>query len=68
MIEYILEPFKYDFMIRSLITAISSGIMLSALGPFTINKNMGFMADAMAHATLPIIAVGVFLGLSLIHI
>jgi len=65
MIEYILEPFKYDFMIRSLITAISSGIMLSALGPFTINKNMGFMADAMAHATLPIIAVGVFLGFSI---
>tara|TARA_B100000676_G_scaffold45699_1_gene44102 strand:- start:1228 stop:1953 length:726 start_codon:yes stop_codon:yes gene_type:complete len=26
---------------------------------------MGFMADAMAHATLPIIAVGVFLGFSI---
>ena len=65
IIEYILEPFKYDFMIRSIITAVSSGIMLSALGPFTINRNMGFMADAMAHATLPIIAVGVFLGFSI---
>ena len=65
IIEYILEPFKYDFMIRSIITAASSGIMLSALGPFTINRNMGVMADAMAHATLPIIAVGVFLGFSI---
>ena len=65
IIEYILEPFKYYFMIRSIITAASSGIMLSALGPFTINRNMGFMADAMAHATLPIIAVGVFLGFSI---
>ena len=65
IIEYILEPFKYDFMIRSIITAASSGVMLSALGPFTINRNMGFMADAMAHATLPIIAVGVFLGFSI---
>jgi len=52
-------------MIRSLITAIASGTMLSILGPFVINKNMGFMADAMAHATLPIIAVGVFLGFSI---
>ena len=26
---------------------------------------MGFMADAMAHATLPIIAVGVFFGFSI---
>ena len=65
MIDVILEPFKYDFMIRSLITAIASGAMLSTLGPFTINRNMGFMADAMAHATLPIIAVGVFLGFSI---
>ena len=39
--------------------------MLSLLGPFAINRNMGFMADAMAHATLPIIAVGVFLGFSI---
>ena len=65
MIEILLEPFKYDFMTRSLITAIASGAMLSTLGPFTINRNMGFMADAMAHATLPIIAVGVFLGFSI---
>ena len=52
-------------MIRSLVTAIASGAMLSLLGPFAINRNMGFMADAMAHATLPIIAVGVFLGFSI---
>ena len=65
MIDILLEPFKYDFMIRSLVTAIASGAMLSLLGPFVINRNMGFMADAMAHATLPIIAVGVFLGFSI---
>ena len=39
--------------------------MLPVLGTFTINRNMGFMADAMAHATLPIIAVGVFFGFSI---
>ena len=65
MIEIIIEPFKYEFMMRSLITATASGIMLSILGPFAINRNLGFMADAMAHATLPIIAVGVFLGFSI---
>jgi len=65
LIELILDPLKYDFMIRSLITAFASGAMLSILGPFAINRNMGFMADAIAHATLPIIAVGVFLGFSI---
>ena len=65
MIELLIDPFKYEFMVRSVITAVASGIMLSTLGPFAINRNMGFMADAMAHATLPIIAVGVFLGFSI---
>ena len=64
-LEHLIEPFKYEFMIRSLITSIISGIMLPMLGSFTINRNMGFMADAMAHATMPIIAVGVFFGFSL---
>ena len=64
-IETFIEPLKYDFMVRALITAILSGVMLSVLGSFTINKNMGFMADAMAHSTLPIIAVGVFFGFSI---
>ena len=65
MIEILIEPFQYEFMTRSIVTAIGSGVMLSLLGPFAINRNMGFMADAMAHATLPIIAVGVFLGFSI---
>ena len=64
-IEFLIEPLKYDFMVRALITSFLSGIMLSVLGSFTINKNMGFMADAMAHVTLPIIAVGVFFGFSI---
>ena len=64
-IETFIEPLKYDFMVRALITAILSGVMLSVLGSFTINKNMGFIADAMAHSTLPIIAVGVFFGFSI---
>ena len=65
MIEILIEPFQYEFMTRSIVTAIGSGVMLSLLGPFAINRNMGFMADAMAHATLPIIALGVFLGFNI---
>ena len=63
--ELLIDPFQYDFMIRALIAAIFCGATLSTLGSFTINRNMGFMADAMAHATLPIIALGVFLGFSI---
>ena len=64
-IEILTDPLRYEFMVRALITALLSGVMLSILGSFTINKNMGFMADAIAHSTLPIIAVGVFFGFSI---
>jgi len=63
--ELLIDPFQYDFMVRALVAALFSGIILSLLGTFTINRSMGFMADAMAHATLPIIAVGVFFGFSI---
>jgi iron/zinc/copper transport system permease protein len=63
--ELLIDPFQYDFMVRALVAALFSGITLSLLGTFTINRSMGFMADAMAHATLPIIAVGVFFGFSI---
>ena len=63
--EILIVPFQYDFMIRALIASVFCGVTLSTLGAFTINRNMGFMADAMAHATLPIIAVGVFFGFSI---
>ena len=43
-LEYLIEPFKYEFMLRSLVTAIISGMMLPMLGSFTINKNMGFLS------------------------
>ena len=52
--ELLIDPFQYDFMIRALIAAVFCGATLSTLGTFTINRNMGFMADAMAHATLPV--------------
>ena len=63
--ELLIDPFQYDFMVRALVAALFSGITLSLLGTFTITRSMGFMADAMAHATLPIIAVGVFFGFSI---
>ena len=44
-VEILLEPFKYDFMIRSFVAALLSGTMLSVLGTFTINKNMGWCDD-----------------------
>jgi|TARA_B100001750_G_scaffold55086_1_gene41956 manganese/iron transport system permease protein len=52
-------------MIRSLIVAVSVGVILPVLGSYVINRNLGFMGDAMAHASLPGLAFGLLIGVSI---
>ena len=64
--EYIYEPFSYAFMIRSLIVAVSVGLMLPLLGSYVINRNLGFMGDAIAHASLPALVFGLLIGVNIL--
>ena len=64
--EYIYEPFSYGFMLRSLMVAISVGLMLPVLGAYVINRNLGFMGDAIAHASLPALVLGLLIGVSVL--
>ena len=63
-IEILYEPFTYDFMVRSLIVAVLVGVMLPLLGAYVINRNMEFIGDAIAHASLPGLIIGLVLGVS----
>ena len=63
-IEVLYEPFTYDFMVRSLIVAVLVGVMLPLLGAYVINRNMEFIGDAIAHASLPGLIIGLILGVS----
>ena len=64
MFETLLEPFSYSFMIRSFLISIFVGISLPMIGSFVINRNLGFMGDAIAHASLPVLVIGAVLGAS----
>ena len=64
-LEYLYEPFSYGFMVRSLIVAVSGGVMLPLLGSYVINRNLGFMGDAIAHASLPALVFGLLIGVSI---
>tara|TARA_B100000686_G_scaffold200260_1_gene207157 strand:- start:632 stop:1459 length:828 start_codon:yes stop_codon:yes gene_type:complete len=64
-LEYLYEPFSYGFMVRSLIVAVSVGVMLPLLGSYVINRNLGFMGDAIAHASLPALVFGLLIGVSI---
>ena len=64
MLESLFEPFSYSFMIRSFLISIFVGISLPMIGSFVINRNLGFMGDAIAHASLPVLVIGAVLGAS----
>lgn len=58
----LLEPFQYDFMLRSFAAAIMVGIVCSVIGTYMVVRSMAFLGDALAHAVLPGIAIAYIFG------
>ncbi len=62
MINWLIEPMQYAFMVRGLIAAILVGIVCAVVGTYVVLRGMAFFGDALAHAILPGIAVGYLVG------
>lgn len=62
MIEQLLLPLQYSFMVRGLIAASLVGIVCAVVGAYVVLRGMAFFGDALAHAILPGIAVGYLAG------
>lgn len=68
MIEWLLEPLRYGFVVRGLIAGILTGIACAVLSAFVVWRGMAFIGDAMAHAILPgivlafVVNIGLFFG------
>lgn len=60
--EILLEPFRYDFMLRSFAAAVMVGIVCSVIGTYVVVRSMAFLGDALAHAVLPGIAIAYIFG------
>jgi ABC-type Mn2+/Zn2+ transport system permease subunit len=58
MLEWLIAPLRYPFMIRGLIAAMSVGALCSVVGAFVVLRGMTLIGDALAHAILPGLAVG----------
>ncbi len=58
LIQLILEPLSYPFMVRGLAAAVMVGIVCSLVGTYVVLRGMAFFGDALAHAILPGVAVG----------
>jgi manganese/iron transport system permease protein len=62
MIDLILEPLSYPFMVRGLIAAVMVGTVCALVGAYVVLRGMTFFGDALAHAILPGVAAGYLLG------
>lgn len=55
---FLLEPLKYEFMMRGMIAAVLVGIVCAVAGTYVVLRGMAFFGDALAHTILPGIAIG----------
>ena len=64
MIDHVIGPFQYGFMVRALIVSVLVGVMCPVLGAYVIARGRAFMGDALAHSVLPGMVVAFLLGIS----
>lgn len=62
IIDWLLEPLGFDFVVRALIAAVAVGIVCSVLGTYIVLRGMAFFGDAMAHTILPGVVVAFLIG------
>ncbi|MCS7286547.1 MAG: metal ABC transporter permease [Anaerolineae bacterium] len=62
MMDFLLAPLVYPFMVRALIASIIVGIVCGVVGSYVVLRGMAFLGDALAHSILPGVAIGYLLG------
>jgi manganese/iron transport system permease protein len=62
MIDFLLEPLQYAFMVRGLIAAVLVGVVCAIVGTYVVLRGMAFFGNALAHSILPGVALGYLVG------
>ena len=66
MIEWLVAPLQFGFIVRALLAATMVGVVCSVLGTYVILRGMAFFGDALAHTILPGVVVAFLLGWPLV--
>jgi manganese/iron transport system permease protein len=61
IIDLIITPLNYSFMVRGLTAAVLTGIVCAVIGVYVVVRGLAFFGDALAHSILPGVAVGYLL-------
>jgi ABC-type Mn2+/Zn2+ transport system permease subunit len=64
-VQSLIEPFTLAFMQTALAAAVLIGVTNAVLGVHIVKRRMAFAGDALAHSTLPGLAIAQMLGQSL---
>ncbi len=62
VIEWLLQPLQYAFIVRALLAAVMVGIVCPVIGVYIVLRGMAFLGDALAHIILPGVVVAYLLG------
>jgi ABC-type Mn2+/Zn2+ transport system permease subunit len=62
LIDWLLEPLQFSFIVRALVAAVVVGVVCSVLGTYIVLRGMAFFGDALAHTILPGVVVAFLLG------
>jgi manganese/iron transport system permease protein len=62
MIDFLIGPFQYSFIVRALIVSALVGVLLPVVGAYIITRGRAFMTDALAHSIVVPVAVASLLG------
>ena len=62
LLDMLIAPFHYPFMVHSLLAVLMVGIVCSVIGTYVVLRGMAFLGDAISHAILPGVAIGYLLG------
>jgi ABC-type Mn2+/Zn2+ transport system permease subunit len=65
VIDFLQEPWTYEFMRRALIAAVVVSAVAAVVGSFVILKGMAFVGDALPHASFGGVAIAFALGANL---
>jgi manganese/iron transport system permease protein len=61
LLDLILNPLQYSFMVRGLSAAVLTGTVCAVVGVYVVIRGMAFFGDALAHSILPGVAIGYLL-------
>jgi ABC-type Mn2+/Zn2+ transport system permease subunit len=65
VINWLLDPLGYGFILRALIAAVTVGVVCSILGTYVVLRGMAFLGDALAHTILPGVVIAFLVGIPL---